>query len=346
MIADNIDTMDSRPTERIFALDALRGLAIVLILILHSWSMLGLDVQDTLMNHCYRALVNLGVPLFFMISGALLLSANPLQSSIADFLKKRLKRVLIPFLVWSIVIYAISVVTSKYGDIHTFGSAVLNFVPYLVENKINPSHWFVHVVILLYLITPILQRAFQLSDRRTVGYCLLLWLIYLIFTQTYSEVYMLQVVYSRFVNYIGLFISGYYIVKYMSDNHRRNCILGFVGFAFFYILNVFLAWKGHSLAICNYLEVLCLFLGFYSLPKPKSETTKFVGFVTLLSKYSYTIYLMHIPLIGVLCTVSLFHNGPMALMPIVMAFIVLIVCFAFCYCIDKCRFIKTKWLGI
>ena len=83
-------------TQRVVFLDLIRMAAILLVITQHAWSGLRLDepvAGDV--RYIYQELVVMGVPLFFMLSGALMLGGKPLP--IAQFLSRRLKRLLVPY---------------------------------------------------------------------------------------------------------------------------------------------------------------------------------------------------------------------------------------------------------
>ena len=145
-------------TQRVVFLDLIRMAAILLVITQHAWSGLRLDepvAGDV--RYIYQELVVMGVPLFFMLSGALMLGGKPLP--IAQFLSRRLKRLLVPYLLWGTLVYIVSVVLHKYTAVHSAKEALLHYVPYLLSGKINPSYWYIFVLIGLYLLTPFMQRA-------------------------------------------------------------------------------------------------------------------------------------------------------------------------------------------
>lgn len=93
--------------ERIPYLDALRCLAIFLVVLLHN------DAPVVVNTACYGrpswylcmfldGAVRLGVPLFFMISGSLLLG-GPEAAEPAAFYRKKLPRLLVPLAVWNVI---------------------------------------------------------------------------------------------------------------------------------------------------------------------------------------------------------------------------------------------------
>ena len=88
--------------DRIFYLDEVRALAIILVILCHiirefcqirpsgslGWFSVGVFIELGVM----------GVPLFLMISGSLLLNR---EYDLPDFLKRRFTRILIPFIFWA-----------------------------------------------------------------------------------------------------------------------------------------------------------------------------------------------------------------------------------------------------
>ena len=83
----------------------LRFVALLGVIILHTSAVLlaqfgKVPLADWLTADVYNALVRFSVPVFVMITGALNLATDYKP---ADFLKKRLVRIVIPFLFWSLV---------------------------------------------------------------------------------------------------------------------------------------------------------------------------------------------------------------------------------------------------
>ena len=94
-------------TTRQTSYDVIRFVAILVVFSIHC--MAGLDAQrdsDTniFISNLLHAFQGIGVPLFVLLSGALLLGK---QESPLVFLKKRMVRVLIPFLSWSVILFGI-----------------------------------------------------------------------------------------------------------------------------------------------------------------------------------------------------------------------------------------------
>src|SRR3984885_4937243 len=97
--------MPSAKAQNIDWISNLRLIALYAVVILHCTSPLLMGFGKVPMADWWEAdflnaLVRFAVPVFVMITGALLLGR---EYEIGDFLKKRLTRVVIPFLFWSLV---------------------------------------------------------------------------------------------------------------------------------------------------------------------------------------------------------------------------------------------------
>ena len=82
--------------------DVLRVLACIMVIVVHARGPYTYHADGTLdfWAAFYFVLVRAGVPLFVMLSSALLL---PLRQTTGDFLKRRFMRVALPFVIWSVI---------------------------------------------------------------------------------------------------------------------------------------------------------------------------------------------------------------------------------------------------
>lgn len=102
------------------------------------------------------------VPLFVVASSYLLL---PMRYSSGEFLRKRVVRVLVPFLIWT-AIYAFA-----------WGNPVENFSNLLLNVNYASAHlWFVYMIIGVYLMIPILSPWAEKVGKRELQVYLGIWL--------------------------------------------------------------------------------------------------------------------------------------------------------------------------
>lgn len=211
--------------ERAVILDVLRALAILMVVTVHTWSLAHIDAEaHPVLATCYRLFYQCGVPLFVMISGALQLSA-PVRP-LGAFYKHRYLRILIPFFIWSAVIYVLSCLAGKYPDIHSLRDGVLCYIPYMLTNRINEAYWFIGLIVALYAITPFLQRALQTCSRSELIGIIACWLVYVIVRRFYPSMYLWEYT-SRLTYFLGFYILGYLLYREWSTllNVKPNTIL-------------------------------------------------------------------------------------------------------------------------
>ena len=123
------------------------------------------------------ALCSSSVPLFFMISGAMLLSDE--RNKDAEFvLEVRLKKVFIPFVFWTVfaVAYYYFIEKAYYGAGNT--DALIFRIKNIFREPVIIHLWFMYALIPIYLLLPFIKRAVDGADQKTAVYFLVLWGIF------------------------------------------------------------------------------------------------------------------------------------------------------------------------
>ena len=142
--------------ERTAYLDALRCLAIFLVVLLHN------DAPVVVNTACYGrpswylcmfldGAVRLGVPLFFMISGCLLLNGTGAAKP-AAFYRKKLPRLLAPLAVWNVIYH-----WTNAWQFHT-DTGLLALLQKAFNRGTGYHMWYIYVLLGLYLLCPFLKR--------------------------------------------------------------------------------------------------------------------------------------------------------------------------------------------
>lgn len=91
--------------------DVVRCLAIIFVICIHSMGIIDAAIAEgsvglgvKLIGGILNSVIHSGVPLFLMLSGALLLGK---MEPIKLFFLKRLKRILVPFFVWNLIVFVL-----------------------------------------------------------------------------------------------------------------------------------------------------------------------------------------------------------------------------------------------
>ena len=158
--------------------DLIRTLAMVLVILLHA-SNETLQLSHVSATYWWTAVVYKSlalpcVPLFVLLSGALLLQPAKLNEPIRVFLKKRLSRIGLAFAFWSAVYTAWSFYISKFPlTLNNISQAIW----YSLFSGAYYQFWFIYLIVGLYLITPILRVIMASGNLRVIQYLILLWFV-------------------------------------------------------------------------------------------------------------------------------------------------------------------------
>jgi len=170
------------------------------------------------------------VPIFVMISGALLLDASRNESA-PSFYKKRMHRIALPFAFWSALFLVFRAVVDK-EDMTTARAAelILTADPYY-------HLWFLCMIPGLYLVTPILRIFVKNSTSKER-----ILLIALIFTlaAVYYPINNLflgnrRTIFTMFIPYIAYFLAGYEVTHIDPAKVPRKYLAAAVAISAAYI---------------------------------------------------------------------------------------------------------------
>ena len=151
----------------------------------------------------YGSVLRPCVPLFVMITGALLL---PVRGDASTFYKKRIPRVFYPFLIWSVLYNLFPWITGLLG---LNPQIILDFFPYAGEEVMRQSFsvsleyilmipfnfsilavhmWYIYLLIGLYLYLPVFSAWVEKASERAKLMFLLAWGVTLLLTYYYKFV--------------------------------------------------------------------------------------------------------------------------------------------------------------
>jgi surface polysaccharide O-acyltransferase-like enzyme len=201
--------------------DLIRTVAIILVILLHAaieptpnlniMSPQGVQLWWT--SNIYDSISRSSVPLFVMLTGALLLQPNKVDEPLRVFFKKRWNRIGIPVIFWGAIFFA--------WDFLVRGQS-LSALSILQGIFAGPyvHFWYVYILIGLYLITPLLRVVVAHADWRIIRYFLIIWFIgsgIITLVTLYANLSSQTIWFKNNVflltGLIGYFILGAYVVK-------------------------------------------------------------------------------------------------------------------------------------
>lgn len=151
--------------------DLIRFVAIFMVVCIHSMALVDAardagDITAWIVS-AMMDIIYCGVPLFVMLSGALLLGKD---EPMKVFFKKRMSRILIPFLVWSVIVGAILYIQDG-------GRSIAGYMLYelkgIATTGVHGIYWYVYMTIGLYGLTPVLRHIIH-SNGQTGGHFVIL----------------------------------------------------------------------------------------------------------------------------------------------------------------------------
>lgn len=235
----------------------------------------------------YGSVLRPCVPLFVMITGALLL---PVRSDASTFYKKRIPRVFYPFLIWSVLYNLFPWITGLLG---LNPQIILDFFPYAGEEVMQQSFsvsleyilmipfnfsilavhmWYIYLLIGLYLYLPVFSAWVEKASERAKLMFLLAWGVTLLLPYYYQFVsnYLwgtcswnsFGMLYA-FAGFNGYLLLGHYL-KNLEWSLKKTLAIGIPMFAAGYAVT-FLGFR-HITALPEYTdEMLELFFTYCSL---------------------------------------------------------------------------------
>lgn len=271
-------------------IDILKGIAIILVVLGHIELLYALDAYSQFRDFVYT----FHMPLFMAISGYLYAKHHNKSLNYLSFVKKKAKRLLLPYISVMVIYYLIKYISSYAVGVNT----PIELKSFLYTLFINPYGgfvsflWYVYVLFLIYLIVPIFKKL-PILLAISLG-------IYFI---PFPSLFCLNMLSEHLV----FFVLGLLIYKYLSKGNVVNVKYLMIPSLTLQIL-LYLYSVQHAGIIFDLMLALLGIVSTYSLSKLiadfKLPVLRYVG------KYSTEIYFMHIIfLLGVITLFKVLPNG-------------------------------------
>ena len=306
---------DSNQSGRIVFLDYLRVIACFMVIMVHSCEFFFIDgdsigirtVSDGFWVSVIDSALRSSVPLFVMASSYLLL---PMKTGTSVFFKRRFTRVLIPFIVWSLLYAVLPIV---WGEI-TFSEAQSNLLQLLWNFNAASGHlWFVYMLIGLYMFMPVLSPWIKQVSKQGEQLFLLVWFITtfwhygkLFVSEVYGECYWNEFhTFWYFSGFIGYLVLAHYIRTYIDWSLKKSLCIGSILFLIGYLFTAIVYYQRTLTAtqlqelelswrFCSFNVVFMTFGAFVIIKQISCQKEWLYRLVREIAKLSYGIYLMHI----------------------------------------------------
>lgn len=245
-----------------------------------------------IIGNIYDSLVRFCVPIFLMISGALIL---PRIGSISNFFKKRVSRIFFPFMFWSLLYVAFNLSVSLENK------NIFIYILTQLRDGASFHLWYIYLIIGMYLFFPVLGKWVVNAEKNEILYFIVIWLLVILFSIPMLSKFKPNITLNYFAGYIGYPILGYYLANFAAHkNIKLVSVLLIVIGTLATIIGTHIETKAKGSFVVFYYEYLSLnvlmtsvgmFLFFRFFEFQNKKITAIVNFV---GTYSYGIYLSHI----------------------------------------------------
>lgn len=289
-------------TARVGYYDRMRVLAMTAVVLLHVCASPATDLAaggqalsfSWHLANLLDSACRFAVPLFLMLTGALLLNSDS-ALSVRQVLCRRIPRVLVPLLFWTVVYLVLGWLTEP-------GFSPTNAVLQLFHQPVEIHLWYLYALIALYLLLPVFRLLTRHADRRLVGYILLLWFAFSSLWRAAAGLFPALEL-PAYANldilggYAGYLLLGWYLATAPRLPGRKTCaILAGAGIALTALFTWLMTLRSGELNAVFYQyfmpNVLMTAVGVFGLfrsgrSKPASKP------VTALAALSFGVYLCH-----------------------------------------------------
>lgn len=233
--------------ERIMYCDFLKAISIILVILIHIFAI----YRDFYINsnRVYYFVLSLGdsftrvaVPIFFMITGIFMLNKT-YETSYKDYLKKRLPKLVIPLVIFTIIYY----IYEKRYDLDSI--TLFNFFQTLTSYGGAKYHlWFMSEIIRIYILLPfisILIKGLKKKELRNLIITIFIMGNGINFIQLYTQRYDVNLFrglsLSNLTICINYLLVGYYLYKYdiKEKTRKKIYILGVLSILLLLVFDLF-----------------------------------------------------------------------------------------------------------
>lgn len=305
------------PNKRIVYVDILRILSIVAVIILHYTAEVltntnHFNSSSWWISNGFNSISRFAVPVFFMISGAMILRTN--ITSYREFYRKRVVPLLIPLLTWSLIYGLYNqyyVMKSKLSA----SAFIVDFGYRLLTDRNYVHLWFLYAIIAIYMTVPLISKFIKACSEKDLRYYLLLWFIISIAyrflsdaifraTDQYINIPIMNIPF--FMGYLGYFILGYYLFHFELPLKAKNYLynLGIISFFIAPVATYFVSLRSGVLdemfygnySITTFFMSVGLFIFFKEKEAAISHQVnhKVQKLISSVSRASFSIYLIHL----------------------------------------------------
>lgn len=371
--------------SRIVWADLLRLVAIIMVICIHCSDPFNVSPEArsnpdyNLWGSIYGAFLRPCVPLFVMLTGMLLL---PIQQDMEQFYKKRMLRVIVPFLIWSLLYNLFPLLTGIMGWDNSILSRMFAYAGenpsqswesclyniYMIPFNFNVYTiplWYIYMLIGLYLYMPFFSAWVKQATDKQIKIFLFIWGITLFLP--YCSEYISSYIWGTcawnnfgtlyyFAGFNGYLLLGYYL--YMKNTLTTgktimlSVILFVIGYAITYVGFRNMTSQPHIseeqmelfFLYCSPNVLLMTMAIFLIVQKIQIRSPYIISILSNITKCGLGIYMIHYFIVGIGYLIIEKINIPIALQIPITGILVFILSWGIVALIYKFMPRYAKWL--
>ena len=303
-------TSNKAKTDKLYELDYMRVIACLAVIIVHITAIGTTDYIQGSLPHIIILILNRSLkfttPVFIFLSGVTsFYSYRKKEFEYLPFIKKRMVKVLIPYIVWCVIYYAVYMEKRLYGfypfDMQDFMDKVFN-------GTMSYHLYFVIIIVQMYIVGPVFYKLLKKSGNRVA-----ILIISSIITALCAEFIRYENSDRLFLKYMFFFMLGIYVTleydRYTSWINKHKALISAL---YVVCAAVYTAVSYYNLSIYVgvwfLFSVVSVFFVYLVGLVMKKLMKNIYPFVKLFGQSSYYIYLMH-PLVLTLMVLYTRENG-------------------------------------
>jgi len=283
------------------SIDFMRILAAFAVVVIHVSSYYfktDIDIANSswMFANFFNAFSRWSVPIFIMISGALLINDKSFQN-VDLFFKKRMNRILLPLVFWSVFFTIFSIYVYDFFSIKDIIARLYIGEPYY-------HLWYLFLILGIYFVTPLISLVYKNFERKTRINLIIIIFIAGAISSAWSRFFgeNIQFFAFKFVPYLGYFMIGKELTM-LKFNFNKYLYIA----AWFFIsvtIALFTAFlKSKNVTVITFfydylnplvvLQSISFYIFMMMYTSDKNFSTQFKGIVTKLSGFTFGIYIIH-----------------------------------------------------
>lgn len=339
--------------KRNIAIDVIRIVAVLAVVMIHV-SVSFVDENEVgsisfLIGNIFDGISRLGVPLFVMVSGVLMLDEKK-QITTQNIMFKNTKNILILIIIWAVLYsFADKIISPllKGGNI--------DFKEFLRAIILGHYHmWYLYMIVGLYLATPFIRGFVTVKNKNIILVFIGISLLIQYVPQALKMIPCMMNV-SRllikfinkfylnfFTGYITYYLTGWYIVHIGIKKKNTRSVMYIMGILCIVAIIVNVAYTGnYDIAYSNYnllvfIYSVSVFLFLYTVYSKRANLNQKA--MVLFSKLTFGVYIIHPAILAIAKILINFDNTLVCILS--QYIVVVLISFSSTYIVSKLPFFK------